>query len=116
MMNAPEPNLQEQLGFMMSIDPQLVAPSPEQKAAEDNFWRGPPRGVLAKNMMRSDRAMTNTYKIDGSVKKTNTSGKEGGLDKGDKTSGKKSETSGKEPVEGETSGKEPVQRETEIGY
>jgi len=80
MINAPEPNLQEQLAGLGSMDRQLVDPSPEQKREEDNFWRGPPRGVLAKNMMRAGRAMTNTYKNGSGVKKGGTSAKEGGVD------------------------------------
>lgn len=88
MMNAPEPNLQEQLAGLGCMDRQLVDPSLEQKREEDNTWRGPPRGVLAKNMMRAGRAMTNTYKIGSGVKKGDTSAKEVGQDMTDMTSAK----------------------------
>jgi hypothetical protein len=70
------------------MDRQLVDPSLEQKREEDNTWRGPPRGVLAKNMMRAGRAMTNTYKIGSGVKKGDTSAKEVGQDMTDMTSAK----------------------------
>jgi len=76
MMDAPEPNLQDQLAGFGYVDRQLVDPSPEQKREEDNFWRGEGRGVLAKNMMRAGKAMTNTYKIGSGVKKGDTSAKE----------------------------------------
>ena len=88
MMNAPEPNLQDQFAGLGCMDRQLVDPSPKQKREEDNFWRGPPRGVLPKNMMRADRAMTNTYKIGSGVKKGDTSAKEVGQDMTDMTSAK----------------------------